>query len=69
MYTPGSRINQDPFSSADSNAGLEQASVYRVRCPISQSDDSCPGLHRRAVQNACCQHGPLVGPSEADGFA
>eukprot|EP00959_Pyramimonas_sp_CCMP1952_P409531 8582532-Pyramimonas_sp.AAC.1 len=33
MYTPGSRIHQDPRSCANFSAGSAKASVHRVRVP------------------------------------
>eukprot|EP00959_Pyramimonas_sp_CCMP1952_P351440 7363443-Pyramimonas_sp.AAC.1 len=48
MYTPGSRIHQDPLSCASFSAGPENASVYRVR------------LLSLGLEGARCSSGPSL---------
>eukprot|EP00959_Pyramimonas_sp_CCMP1952_P451923 9462070-Pyramimonas_sp.AAC.1 len=64
MYTPGSRIHQDPLPSANSNARLEEASVYRVRSPISHVRRSGTLRHPSALR----RHGAISGTLRASGL-
>eukprot|EP00959_Pyramimonas_sp_CCMP1952_P150665 3153184-Pyramimonas_sp.AAC.1 len=49
MYTPGSRIHQNPRSCANFRAGSGKASVYRVRFPIWGSSGAPRGVCRSAL--------------------